>query len=116
MLPTFSSLRAHLRAVVKDKGRQGHKVDGLINELELLPDSYDALHDFSNRVAALPLREDWPYIEPNDWAGIGAACDPNRPQGPLRSLGTGRGRSSLLPAQRGAQVIAGGFAVRLWQS
>ncbi|CAA9567458.1 MAG: hypothetical protein AVDCRST_MAG86-1190 [uncultured Truepera sp.] len=64
MLPPLPSLRTHLRAVIKDKNRQGHTTTGLTDELERLPDSYDALHAFSKRIATLPLREDWPYIEP----------------------------------------------------
>jgi len=86
VLPPLPSLRTHLRAVIKDKSRQGHTTTGLIDELERLPDSYDALHAFAERIATLPLREDWPYVEPNDWAGIVVACDRDRPQEPLRAV------------------------------
>ena len=86
MLPPLTSLRSHLRAVVKDKGRQGHVTAGLLDELEGLPDSYDALNAFAERATDLPLREDWPYVEPNDYAAILAACDPDRPRGPLRPV------------------------------
>ena len=83
MLPTIPKLRQHLRTVVKDKGRQGHEVAGLAGDLEGLPDSYDALHAFALRLADLPLRADWPYREPNDWASVEAELDPARPRGPL---------------------------------
>jgi ADP-ribosylglycohydrolase len=74
-------LRERLRLVIADKHAQGHQVDGLHEELEALPESYDALARFAERLVDLPLREDWPYVEPNDLESIWAECDPDRPTG-----------------------------------
>src|SRR5690349_19923113 len=86
MLPTFSQLRSHLRTIVRDRERQGHDTAGLDSELDALPDSYDRLAAFAVRLAQLPLRPTWPYREPDDWAGIEAELDPDRPRGPLARL------------------------------
>ena len=81
MLPSRELLRRRIAAVIDTEERQGHLVDGLREELEALPDSYDALVDFAHRLVDLPLRKDWPYREPNDLEGIRAQCDPGRPTG-----------------------------------
>jgi len=86
MLPTIPSLREQIKIVINDKGQQGHLVAGLPTELDTLPDSYDALLAFARRLADLPLRQDWPYVEPNDLDDIWAECDPNRPLGPIAPL------------------------------
>lgn len=79
MLPSYRLLREQLRMVIANKEEQGHRVAGLAAELAGIPDSYDRLMDFARRVADLPLREDWPYVEPNDLESIWAECDPRRP-------------------------------------
>ena len=79
MLPSVHSLRELLRMVIGNKGDQGHIVTGLSDELECLPDSYDALTAFARKLADLPLREDWAYVEPNDLDEIWTECDPGRP-------------------------------------
>ncbi len=81
MFPPYKQLRAILINVVADKNRQGHITSGMIEELKKLPDSYDVLYAFAKRLAHLPLREDWPYVEPNDWPGIEAELDPSRLHG-----------------------------------
>jgi ADP-ribosylglycohydrolase len=83
MILTTRSLRELLRAVIADKEAQGHVVTGLDAELAGLPDSYDGLTDFARKLAGLPLREDWPYVEPNDLDEIWAECDPGRPLGTI---------------------------------
>ena len=85
MLPTYSTLRAHLKTVIANRRSQGHAVDGLHDELLALPDRYDALDAFAHRLARLPMREDWPYTEPEDLAGIWEECDPARPTDPIGS-------------------------------
>lgn len=86
MLPTYDQLREMLRLVILNKEEQGHVVDGLVEELVEQPDAYDFLHAFARRLARLPLRDGWPYVEPNDLAGIWAECDPGRPLGALPGL------------------------------
>ena len=81
MFPTLPTLRAQLRQVIVDKATQGHVTDGLEAELDGLCDSYDALFAFADRLRALPLHVDWPYVEPNDLEGIWAACAHDRPLG-----------------------------------
>lgn len=79
MLPPPTLLRTQLRHILAQKAAQGHEVAGLAAELEQLPDSYDALAAFARRLAAAPLRSDWPYVEPNEYEAILAECDPDRP-------------------------------------
>lgn len=83
MLPSRGWLRRRIEGVITSKARQGHVVDRLGEELSALPDSYDALMEFAGRLVDLPMREDWPYHEPNDLAGIWAECDPDRPGGAM---------------------------------
>ena len=78
MQPTLHSLREQRCLVLDDKTAQGHRTAGLYDPLAALPNSYDALARFAERLADLPLRKDWPYIEPNDLDAIWAECDPNR--------------------------------------
>jgi ADP-ribosylglycohydrolase len=88
MLPPFSLLRSQLREIIAAKAEQGHAVKGLEKELAGLPDSYDALWKFARRVAALPLRDGWPYREPDNLQEIWAECDPARPPDPVGDLGS----------------------------
>ena len=81
MLLSPPLLRAQLAEVIADKEAQGHIVTGLRDRLAALPDSYDALVDFAHRLADLPLRPDWPHVEPNELDAIWAECDPDRPIG-----------------------------------
>jgi ADP-ribosylglycohydrolase len=81
-----ATLKAILKDIIANRRSQGHVVDGLHEELRGLPDSFDALDAFAHRLAALPLREDWPYREPEEWEEILNACDPARPIAPLASL------------------------------
>ena len=83
MLPTRSMLRQTLRNIVRNKSVQGHVVDGLIDEIETLADSYDAMNDMARRLEALPLRDDWTFFEPNELDAIWAECDPDRPVEPI---------------------------------
>lgn len=86
MFPTYDHLREMLRVVLLDKEGQGHAVDGLVEELHDLPDSYDHIHAFAQRLARLPLRADWPYTEPDSLEAIWAECDPARPLGALATV------------------------------
>lgn len=83
MLPSYRLLREQLRAIIANKAEQGHETEHLQAELDLLPDSYDTLARFARRLAELPLRRDWTYVEPNALDEIWAACDPARPTGPI---------------------------------
>ncbi len=86
MLPSIEQLRRHLDAMIGDKERQGHDTRGLRTELHRLPDSYDALAAFGERLRDLPLRADWPCVEPNSLEEIWAECDPARPTGPIGEI------------------------------
>jgi ADP-ribosylglycohydrolase len=81
MIATMQSLREQMHIIIDNKGEQGHVVAGLHEELDALPPSYDAHLAFAKRLAELPLRGDWSYIEPNELEAIWAECDPGRPLG-----------------------------------
>jgi ADP-ribosylglycohydrolase len=82
-------LRARLGAEIRDLAARGRVVDvgALDAELTALPASWDALAAFADRLAALPVRDDWPYDEPDDLDAIWAAADPGRAVEPIGSLG-----------------------------
>jgi ADP-ribosylglycohydrolase len=86
MLPPPVILRAHLNRIVADRRAQGHVVEGLREELQALPDSYDAMDAFAHRLADLPLRADWPHVEPDALDEIWRECDPSRPLGQMASI------------------------------
>lgn len=79
VLPTYQTLREALATVIANKAEQGHIVVGLMETLDSLPDSYDALATFAGSLADLPMELDWPFDEPNDLPTILAGCDPSRP-------------------------------------
>ena len=86
MIPTHSQLRRQLAVVIAEKEEQGHDIRGVEEKLIDLPDSYDAIYDFAAEVAALPLRADWTFVEPNEWAEIQAEMHPDRPIGVFRAI------------------------------
>ena len=86
MLPTHSQLRRTIAQVIENKEEQGHDIRGVEERLAALPNSYDALFAFAQEVAELPLREDWPFVEPNDWPAIVAEMHPGRATGLWRSI------------------------------
>ena len=86
MLPTHRLLRSQLDTVIENKAAQGHKSEGLKEELDGLPDSYDALAAFAHKLSDLPIRDDWPYVEPNGLDAIWAECDPHRPTDTVGSV------------------------------
>jgi hypothetical protein len=78
MLPSLELLKHHLGAMIDTQQQQGHEVLKFQNEFKQLPDSYDVLDDFAKRLAQAPMRQDWPYEEPNELDAIWAECDPAR--------------------------------------
>ena len=81
MLLSRKALSEFLQLIVNDKAAQGFALDPEAWRLEInaASDSYDALHELAERLKCLPLREDWPYREPLDWAGIAAESEYLRP-------------------------------------
>jgi hypothetical protein len=83
LLPDLATMRTLITAVVADKSEQGHEVDGLAEVLASTPDSYDALLAFAERLGELPLRADWPWVEPSTLPEIWECADPGRSVGRL---------------------------------
>ncbi len=91
MFLQYDTLRSILRKAINDKERQGVEVAGVREELAALPDSYDVLDAFAHRLAELPLRPDWPYVEPIRWDEVEAEMAPMRLVGrPLEPIDLGR--------------------------
>jgi ADP-ribosylglycohydrolase len=86
MLPPFNVLRQALRQIILDKTQQGHVVTGLLDQVQRLPDSYDAMDQFAQGLARLPLRQDWRFVEPNSLEEIQTECDPKRSTKPIRRV------------------------------
>jgi len=78
MLPSIDYLRETLGGVIRSMDAQGHAMGDAEKELAALPASYDALAAFAEKLSKLPLREDWEYAEPNDFAGIEAEMAADR--------------------------------------
>ena len=79
LLPDLGTLRTLVDAVLSDKAEQGHQVEGLSEALTSTPDSYDALLAFAEGLSELPLRADWPWVEPSSLPEIWTCADPARP-------------------------------------
>ena len=78
MIISLDTLKTRIQGVVLNKGEQGHEIGGVISKLESLPDSYDKLLEFASELSNLPVREDWPYVEPNELEDIWTESDPLR--------------------------------------
>jgi len=83
---SLPKVREKLRLIIDNKEQQGHIVAGLREKLDAAPGSLDALSDFARALPALPLRADWPYVEPDDLEAILAECDPARPTGAIAKM------------------------------
>jgi hypothetical protein len=82
-MATIESLRQQMRISIDNKKDQGHAADGLCEEPEALPHGYDAHLAFAHKLVALPMRPDWPDVEPNGLEAIWTECDPDRPLGSI---------------------------------
>ena len=103
MLQTKDQLRAMLAQVLADRAEQGHVTDGLADSLANLPDSYDAMVAFGRTLHDLPMRDDWPYVEPSDLDAVRAESATDRA---TTSIGM------LREAERSSR-IAGAFRARV---
>lgn len=74
----FSEIKEILSNVLKSKTVQGYDTANLITELESIENSYDKLFIFSEKLADIPYRKDWKYVEPDDYKSILKECDKNR--------------------------------------
>ena len=84
LLPDLATLRALIGQVIADKEEQGHEVAGCAERLVAASGSYDALLALAEDLSSLPLRADWPFVEPDDLAAIWAEADPSRLNAPVR--------------------------------
>jgi ADP-ribosylglycohydrolase len=99
MLPSFHLLKKQLQGMLQGQTACGGDTAGFQDEFERLPDSYDALAAFAEKLARVPQRADWPYVEPNELDDIWAECDPQRPLGCIGAL----------PAAEARKRAAAGF-------
>jgi ADP-ribosylglycohydrolase len=97
MLPTPAQLRTIITNVLDDRNEQGHAVEAVRDELAATPDSYDALAALVPKLRELPMRDDWPYVEPDDldtirtqWAGDGRSLPMDDPAARVRAAFTAR--------------------------
>jgi ADP-ribosylglycohydrolase len=73
MLPSPEQLRTIVGRVLDDLHEEGHDVTGVRTDLAATPDSYDALVSVIERHLTgegPPMRDDWPYVEPDDLDAI----------------------------------------------
>ncbi len=86
MIPTIGLLHSTLKQVLADRKSQGHETTAAEAELAGLPDSYDALIGFAEKVPKLPKRPDYKWVHPETWADIVAEMAPNRPADPVAKI------------------------------
>jgi hypothetical protein len=86
MLPTLEQLQRLIHDALGRLEGEGYDVAGLEDELVRTPAGYDALLAFAERLPGLPLRDDWPYVEPVAWDQVNDACDPGRPTGRIGAV------------------------------
>ena len=75
MFIPFEELRKTCNNRITMLEHQGHDISGLREKLEMVPASYDAWFAFAHTLIDVPMRPDFPYVEPNDLASI----QPERP-------------------------------------
>ena len=86
MLIRLDTLRERLHGVVLNKGEQGYDIEGLQDELDNLPDSYDEFVKFTKNLLNLKIRKDWSYVEPSSIYDILNEMDPSRPKGQITEI------------------------------
>lgn len=79
MFPSLPFLKDQLYTILRNQFTQGHNTSGYLQRLEQLPESYDAYLNFARELADMPIRADWPYVEPDRLEDIWKECDPGRP-------------------------------------
>ncbi|PZF82204.1 ADP-ribosylglycohydrolase family protein [Jiangella anatolica] len=72
MFAPYPVLRRQLATMLRDKAEQGGAVDDLRDAIGGVADDYQAMADLAARIDSAPLRPDWPYMEPSDYADIQA--------------------------------------------
>lgn len=77
-LPPLAVLRARLEFLLAEEAAAGRDVAVLAERLRAAPNSYDALAAIAEAVADAPLRDDTPFVEPDDLDSIRAEADPAR--------------------------------------
>lgn len=78
MLPSPAQVREIVRLVIADKLDQGHDTSGLLDALDDAGESLDALAGLAGAIGDLPMRDDWPYVEPVDLDAVRADSRPQR--------------------------------------
>lgn len=86
MFPSVKTLKKILLSTVMNKEEQGYQTADLYDELKAMPDSYDSAVKFAEKIANLPYRSDWNYVEPNGLDEILKECDKSRPLGPIAEI------------------------------
>jgi len=102
MIISLDTLKTRIQGVVLNKGEQGHEIGGVISKLETLPDSYDKLLEFASELSNLPVREDWPYVEPNELEDIWTESDPLRNSETIGSISLGESAKKVESAFLGS--------------
>lgn len=110
MLPTLAQLVALIHRAIGTLETTGRDTAGLEDELLAVAgrESYDALVAFAEKLAALPMRADWKYVEPVAWGDVLAECDPARQTPPMIQVdpadAAGRTRAGWLASVAGCQL------------
>ena len=85
-LPPLALLRARLEYLLAEEAAAGRDVAGLAEQLADTTDSYDALAAIGEAVAGAPMRDDVPFVEPDDLPEIWAEADPARATSPIATI------------------------------
>jgi ADP-ribosylglycohydrolase len=104
MFLTKEQIRSALATCINDAAAWGIDDAGLHDELRAVPDSYDALYAFAEALAERPLRADWPFVDPLDFASIRAEWSPDAT---IEDLG------AAMPADEQAARVEAAFYGRI---
>lgn len=101
MLLRRDRIAVALAQVLEQRLRQGCDLDArqFRRRLAAAAGSYDALYDLALELRDPPLRADWPWVEPTDWAGIRRESE---------QLDPGR-RRPVADLQRAGERVRAGF-------
>ncbi|NLF29272.1 MAG: ADP-ribosylglycohydrolase family protein [Planctomycetes bacterium] len=86
MIMSIDALRTLILDTLDAMETQGHDVAAARAEAAALPPSYDALTALAARIGDLPMRDDWPCVEPVAWQDVLAEMDPARATAPIATL------------------------------
>ena len=74
MYPNIIQLKEFASRALNSMHEQGYDVQRMKERFETMPDSYDAVYQLLGEMRRAPIRETFPYVEPDSFSEILDAC------------------------------------------